>query len=1489
MKHTFRKCLSLVLALATLLSVCVVPLAAADNECDHYAYRDQWTHVGKQEPTCLEYGGEAYLCGKCGERFVDKTTWVKPLGHDKVVVEEKAPTNKENGWRKYKCSRCDVPEWTEAWNYNRCANNACTFVAQPAVYLDANGVSDPCDQRGIVYNKCSKCGWMEIKEYVPAKGHNWKVTIVRAPVCGTPEVQDDPATPENEYKAEVKPIDAILAFSCSICGETKENEYVKSPNEHKLVWYDAVAPTCEKDGNVAGYKCEYCAYQNLMGGATAFVVPATGHDFDKQLTGNDYPTFAATCTNGQEWWHCKNANCDYKDGIVKVILDAEEVGYHAVPTGSNNSRLGNYKAHTCVVDGYWTCTVCYNKVYNSADPARHDWQVSEEADPTCTVQGYQTYLCTVCKYTYGINTPATGHKAPSTVNVVAATCTTPAYRWFICENANCPGENLDGSANTTKRVEIVIDGSIALGHIVPITGVVEHEATCGNKGWREYTCQRTGCPGFNCFDLTPNKSNTNPTEVKEYTDALPLAHEWKIIVPAVEATCVTDGAKAVIRCALCGDYDTNSCHLDTTTNTYVGNVVKASGHSYELKKDIPANCLYKKHDGYVCIECGHECLGGAACECVDPVNAGQYLHAAHDLSAYLIGENTGKHVYTKYSREVTTAPTCESTGLMRVYCDICAFEDDNVIIPALGHAYGSKPVGVVPATCNNLGFEVYYCAVCDTTLETNKFTLAAADRDRYESHYTGYTYFYDKFTGEFTLTPGVHETAVAVSTTEKGVTAQPGINTGKGSCTVHEYQVWICNNTGFKFVREVVDTNGHPWGSHVLVTSSMDAECRVSAGGPYNGYINRVTCARCTDSQGNATIIDKGVTIPWKHTYDPNQPINDELEAPTCTTPGVIENGYCLVCQADVKVAGTPLGHKNADGTLALEWVAASPLRDCVTDKYDAHWGCALCDYVVKASVLVEGKLPTKKDQNNKTVQDDAAILAGMVSSVGHADAGYNFQARTGHSFGATKYVDPACLVDGYTYHECDNVGCSEIEVTGYKLGYANHRFEDMHAAGEKVPECADYCYYCQNPTYKNFVVQTTVCNLELVVKEAKPHTNKYDIALVCTDWPVNTENKEAFYICKFCHDGNSKYADGRIVGDFTAGPEKCPEVHGDFDVVVVEASCTMPKHDLNTCTECSHVFIVRAKYDNTLIDHEYTKKKNEVYPTTWTGYYTYDLVCHMCEKDDGKETKEKLAEVYFNMSIANKYAGTVLVNGSRVTVTINMLTPATDIYSVSMAVKFNNKVLEWVDTKSTVSNVFGSGVTEVYCDNNGMDTVEIYAHAENSAAGKVQNVSVKGTQKLVTLEFEIKPTAYAKTEEAIKDAITFGDITVLQYDASVIGKEGYAIGDEFKVWKYDESATATDADKVKVATEVAYGGICYKAETNKGAYELVIWKLADLNKDGVVGAVDAGIMDELVLKTSGYDAQADLNKDGKVDTADFILMKQYMVEKLSYAELAKR
>lgn len=104
-----------------------------------------------------------------------------------------------------------------------------------------------------------------------------------------------------------------------------------------------------------------------------------------------------------------------------------------------------------------TCTVSYTYSHT------HSYS-SVVTAPTCTTQGYTTYTCSSCGYSYiGNYTAALGH------NYASATCTAPKT-CTVCGATTGP----------------------ALGHSWD-SGVITTEPTYTVDGVKTYTCTRTGC------------------------------------------------------------------------------------------------------------------------------------------------------------------------------------------------------------------------------------------------------------------------------------------------------------------------------------------------------------------------------------------------------------------------------------------------------------------------------------------------------------------------------------------------------------------------------------------------------------------------------------------------------------------------------------------------------------------------------------------------------------------------------------------------------------------------------------------------------------------------------------------------------------------------------------------------------------------------------------------------------------------------------------
>ncbi len=229
---------------------------------------------------------------------------------------------------------------------------------------------------------CTVCNaLLAAGQVIPATGHTMMPTVANAPTCT-----------ENGN---------IAYWTCSVCNkifsdETGEKEItladtVIAASGHTAVVDPAVPATCTENGKTEGSHCTVCNTV-LVAQET---IPAAGH---KPVADSAVP---ATCTeNGKtEGSHCS---------VCNEILVAQET----IPAAGHKLTATAEKAPTCTESGntaYWTCSVC-KKSFSDAEGTHEialsntviaatghsfgEWAVVEY--PTCTANGKQERVCTVC-------------------------------------------------------------------------------------------------------------------------------------------------------------------------------------------------------------------------------------------------------------------------------------------------------------------------------------------------------------------------------------------------------------------------------------------------------------------------------------------------------------------------------------------------------------------------------------------------------------------------------------------------------------------------------------------------------------------------------------------------------------------------------------------------------------------------------------------------------------------------------------------------------------------------------------------------------------------------------------------------------------------------------------------------------------------------------------------------------------------------------------
>jgi len=490
------------------------------------------------EPTCTE-GGVLLITCKNDENHT-KTQYIPSLGGH-VIDEESyvegipATCTEEGSYGYYTCSVCGK------YFADIDGEIELLTLVEPAAGHDwelVEIVEATCAEDGYRYYVCSVCG-EELTETREALGHRFRVISATEPTC----------TEEG----------SIEYLVCRRCGETfaeidgelvavTEEDIIVPANGHTMIKTNRKEATCTADGNIEYYTCSVCgkvfADENGETEVTSTVIESTGHDWD-----NGTVLSPATCTEkGLMMFACNN------DGSHVVFVAIDALGH--------SWKFVDAEEATCTEDGYenYICTVCGDTRTDVLAAIGHDMTYVEAVPATCTEDGTVAYYeCAVCGLIFvdeegeiellSIVDPATGHTWELAENA-EPTCTEEGYEAYVCTVC---GE---------EKTEVIP----AAGHTWELTEKVE--ATCTEDGSESYVCSVCG---------------------EEKTEVIPAAgHTWEL-TEKVEATCTEDGCEAYT-CAVCDETKTE--------------VITAAGHNLKLVEAVPATCTQSGSAAYyVCEFC----------------------------------------------------------------------------------------------------------------------------------------------------------------------------------------------------------------------------------------------------------------------------------------------------------------------------------------------------------------------------------------------------------------------------------------------------------------------------------------------------------------------------------------------------------------------------------------------------------------------------------------------------------------------------------------------------------------------------------------------------------------------------------------------------------------------------------------------------------------------------------------------------------------------
>ncbi|MBR2100109.1 MAG: hypothetical protein IJ927_02115, partial [Eubacterium sp.] len=173
---------------------------------------------------------------------------------------------------------------------------------------------------------------------------------------------------------------------------------------------------------------------------------------------------------------------------TELSREAKEIDMLAHTAGE--IVIENRVESTCVQKGSYDevvyCTECNAELSRTTitlDLAEHSYRIEETVLPTCTSQGYTTYICSVCKDTYDDNfTDMISHKAGSAVreNEIPSTCSKKGSYDEVVYCTECHTE----LSRETKDIEMIAHTAVtdeAVASTCTQTGLTEgsHCSVCG--------------------------------------------------------------------------------------------------------------------------------------------------------------------------------------------------------------------------------------------------------------------------------------------------------------------------------------------------------------------------------------------------------------------------------------------------------------------------------------------------------------------------------------------------------------------------------------------------------------------------------------------------------------------------------------------------------------------------------------------------------------------------------------------------------------------------------------------------------------------------------------------------------------------------------------------------------------------------------------------------------------------------------------------------
>lgn len=436
-------------------------------------------YVVASDPTCTAAGSKHKICTVCGTPIENSAEAISALGHS------------FGEWETTKEASC-----TEAGSEKR--ECACGAVETRAISMLAHDFDEEytidkeatCTEAGLKSKHCKNCDEKTDAQIIVATNetHDYQLNI-DAGIAAT--CKEDGYTVSECSKCHDKITTVIQKLGC-----------VKPTDVTKI---ETKAPTCEEAG-YEKYNCTRCNQPVTKD------YPALGHTPEA-----NYTYTAPTCTKeGSLIKMCIVDGCGKVAEEIKIAKLSHEMDEGTVT-----------KAPTCTEKGVKTfkcknCDYTETQELNMVGHTESEWLDDEDKKATCTKDGEQVKICTVCKDELAREEKkAFGHTESE---------------WIVDNDSTCSAAGSKHTECKTCHVEIKREAIAIKTHELS-EWIVEKEPSCNVSGSQYKECKLC--------------------KTKMETQVIPaLTHTFSEWVVEKAPTCETTGVKTR-ECSICKEKETD--------------------------------------------------------------------------------------------------------------------------------------------------------------------------------------------------------------------------------------------------------------------------------------------------------------------------------------------------------------------------------------------------------------------------------------------------------------------------------------------------------------------------------------------------------------------------------------------------------------------------------------------------------------------------------------------------------------------------------------------------------------------------------------------------------------------------------------------------------------------------------------------------------------------------------------------------------------------